>query len=680
MPPLSNALNQIVGAADKQDRLKTDKLMLVILLAHFPVTAFLAPIGYDTQSFALIASGLLAGLVVAAYITLKGTRGFSLFVGAALMLNSAILIQAQMGRIEMHFHIFASLAFLLAYRDYLPVIVAAVVGAIHHITLTYLQLESVALMGMPVMIFNYGCSWDITALHIAFVLVEAGVLIYLGHLMRADFVSNALVSGSLNQIARTQQFSAPLASVTQRTTTIDALDKTMSQTSEALGEISQVMEALSKGDLSVRVKGEYHGDLAKIKQAVNQSADNLAVTFKDLNAAFSNLAAGEFKLDAQVALQEGEFGRLMSNTQHTVAQLQQTFSQMNGVMQAMAGGDFSSRLVMDAQGEFAALQTLINQSLENVANSIEMISEVIAAQATGDLVRDLPAGVFMGQLHDLKNSINYSRNQLRDVVDVSLENANYVSVIAHSVREGAYELRGQISEQVATIKHNNSLMSQMKQTLIANTEATTETDKIARQVRAKVEQGQEVMNQTIEEIQAIQQSSHKIADIVSLIDSIAFQTNLLALNAAVEAARAGEHGRGFAVVASEVRALAQKSADAAKDIGQLIGQSVSQIEQGTKLVAQSGATFGEISQAIEEVTLRIGSVADVSQSQRNDVEQVSELLMKLQHMLEASVEKVQQTDRNASDLNDKAKGLQVEVGFFRTPKNPTEETKQIANL
>lgn len=670
MSQFNTSLNQLVVAADKQDRLKMDRLMLIILLAHFPVTAFLAPMGYDTQAFSFIASGLLAGLVIAAYITLKGTRGFSLFVGAALMLNSAILIQAQMGRIEMHFHIFASLAFLLAYRDYLPVIVAALVGAIHHIVLTYLQLESVVLMGMPVMIFNYGCSWDITALHIAFVLVEAGVLIYLGQMMRADFVANALVSGSLNEIAKTQQYSAPLTTVKQRTPTIDALDTTMTQTSAALEEISLVMDALSKGDLSVRVKSDYQGDLAKIKQAVNQSADNLALTFHDLNSAFSNLAAGQFKWDAQSALQEGEFGRLMSNTQDTVDQLQQTFTQINEVMRAMAEGDFSSRLVMDAQGEFADLQNLINQSLENVANSIEMISEVIAAQATGDLNKDLPKGVFMGQLHDLKNSINYSREQLREVVDVSLENADYVGAIAHSVREGAYELKEQIVDQVATIKHNNSLMSQMKQTLLANTEATTETDQIAKQVRVKVEQGQLVMNQTIEEIQAIQQSSHKIADIVSLIDSIAFQTNLLALNAAVEAARAGEHGRGFAVVAAEVRALAQKSADAAKDIGLLINQSVAQIEQGTKLVAQSGATFGEISQAIEEVTNRIGSVAQVSQGQRQDVEQVSDLLIQLQQMLEASVAKVEQTDRNASDLNDKAKGLQAEVGFFSTPKNP----------
>ena len=679
MNQLNASLNQLVVSADKQDRLKIDRLMLIILLAHFPVTAFLAPIGYETQSFALIASGLLAGLVVAAYVSLKGSRGFSLFVGAALMLNSAILIQTQMGRIEMHFHIFATLAFLLAYRDYLPVIAAAVVGAIHHITLTYLQLESVALMGMPVMIFNYGCSWDITALHIAFVLVEGGVLIYLGHMMRADFIANALVSGSLNQIAKTQQYSAPLTAVKQRTNTIDALDTTMTQTSDALGEISQVMEALSKGDLNVRIKGDYQGDLAKIKQAVNQSADNLAITFKELNTAFSKLAAGQFSLDAQTALQEGEFGRLMSNTQHTVAQLQQTFSQVNEVMSAMAEGNFSSRLVMDAEGEFAALQVLINQSLENVANSIEMISEVIAAQASGDLIKELPKGMFLGQLHDLKNSINYSREQLREVVDVALENADYVGVIAHSVREGAYELREQITEQVTTIKHNNSLMSQMKQTLLANTEATTETDTIARQVRAKVEQGQQVMNQTIAEIQAIQQSSHKIADIVSLIDSIAFQTNLLALNAAVEAARAGEHGRGFAVVASEVRALAQKSAAAAKDIGQLINQSVIQIEQGTKLVAQSGATFGEISQAIEEVTLRIGSVAEVSQSQRHDVEQVSDLLIKLQQMLEASVEKVEQTDRNASDLNDKAKGLQAEVGFFSTPNNPKATAPKLSN-
>ncbi|GHD49910.1 methyl-accepting chemotaxis protein [Marinobacter persicus] len=170
----------------REQALITDKQMLIILLAHVPVVGLLVPWGYGTHTFAIVASLLVGVLMVAGYFTLRGTRACSALFAAGLMLFSAIMIQAQMGRIEMHFHIFSALALVIIYRDWLPVVVAAGVIAVHHLLLTGLQLAEAQVGGMPVMIYNYGCSWGIAFLHAAFVVFEASILVYFARQMAEE--------------------------------------------------------------------------------------------------------------------------------------------------------------------------------------------------------------------------------------------------------------------------------------------------------------------------------------------------------------------------------------------------------------------------------------------------------------------------------------------------------------
>ena len=161
-----------------QDRLRTDRQMLFLLLAHVPVVGLLIPMGYDTHTFAIVASVLVGVLAGAAYGLLRGTRACGALFAVCLMLFSAIMIQAQMGRIEMHFHIFAALALVVIYRDWVPVVAGAGVIAAHHLLLTGLQLADTSLGQMPLMVFNYGCSWSIAFLHAAFVVFEASILMF----------------------------------------------------------------------------------------------------------------------------------------------------------------------------------------------------------------------------------------------------------------------------------------------------------------------------------------------------------------------------------------------------------------------------------------------------------------------------------------------------------------------
>ncbi|GBO89810.1 methyl-accepting chemotaxis protein [Marinobacter salsuginis] len=167
-------------------RERTDLQMLVLLLAHIPVVGLFVPMGYGTTTFALVASLLVGGFAAAGYGIMRGTRALSCLYAVCLMLFSAIMIQAQMGRIEMHFHIFAALALVIIYRDWLPVIVAASTIAVHHLLLTALQLGGASLGDMALMIFNYDCSWSIAFLHAAFVVFEASILVFFAIRMGAE--------------------------------------------------------------------------------------------------------------------------------------------------------------------------------------------------------------------------------------------------------------------------------------------------------------------------------------------------------------------------------------------------------------------------------------------------------------------------------------------------------------
>lgn len=167
-------------------RQRTDRQMLIILLAHIPVVGLLVPMGYGTTTFALVAALLVGVLATAGFFVIRGTRSLSSLFAICLMLFSAIMIQAQMGRIEMHFHIFAALALVIIYRDWLPVVVGAATIAVHHLALTGLQLGQVSLGNMPLMIFNYDCSWSIAFLHAAFVVFESAILVFFAIRMGAE--------------------------------------------------------------------------------------------------------------------------------------------------------------------------------------------------------------------------------------------------------------------------------------------------------------------------------------------------------------------------------------------------------------------------------------------------------------------------------------------------------------
>ena len=444
-----------------------------------------------------------------------------------------------------------------------------------------------------------------------------------------------------------------------------SLNNLLSKTKVALDEVNFVIDKMANGDLTHRIKAELSGDLAKLKRSVNTSAENVDNVLNEMNSGVLALSEGRFDVTVDV-VGNGIYSDMLTQMNSSFHALSSIIESINIAMSSMNEGDFSGTVAVEAQGSLDLLKSNINGSLHNMASVIEQISHVMEAQAAGDLTVTLPSGKFKGQLHDLKNAINYSSMKVKEVVNVAIDSSNVVSGAAQEVSDGAHDLSARVQEQASALEETSATMEQMNSQVQSNSESATGAAVLANQVKVQAHDGIEVMDKTIEAMVQIQDSSERIAEIVGLIDGIAFQTNLLALNAAVEAARAGEHGRGFAVVAGEVRNLAQKSAEAAKDIKGLVDETVQRVSHGSMLAQSSGTALKEMNDSVEEVGNMIAQIAQASKEQSEGVQQVHDAITQIDDVTQQNASLVEETTAAAESLSNQSEILRKEMMFFNT--------------
>jgi methyl-accepting chemotaxis protein len=240
-----------------------------------------------------------------------------------------------------------------------------------------------------------------------------------------------------------------------------------------------------------------------------------------------------------------------------------------------------------------------------------------------------------------------------------------VQIGAEEISSGNLDLSKRTEEQAGSLEETASSMEELTSTVKNNADNAAQANELALATCEEAERGGRVVGSAGAAMSAINVASKKIADIIGVIDEIAFQTNLLALNAAVEAARAGEHGRGFAVVASEVRNLASRSAVAAKEIKALIQDSVGKVNEGTKLVDESGKVLGEIVVRVKRVTTVMGEIASSSREQASGIEQVNKALTMMDTVTQQNAALVEQASAAAHALNDQANDLTKLIEHYR---------------
>jgi methyl-accepting chemotaxis protein len=294
-------------------------------------------------------------------------------------------------------------------------------------------------------------------------------------------------------------------------------------------------------------------------------------------------------------------------------------------------------------------------------------ADVVAKIAQGDLTVEVTTQ--KGDESSLLYRMKTMKEGLKDTVLRIKEATESVGSASGQIASGNADLSQRTEEQASSLEETASSMEELTSTVKQNADNAKQANHLAAGASTVAVKGGEVVGQVVNTMTSINESSKKIVDIISVIDGIAFQTNILALNAAVEAARAGEQGRGFAVVASEVRSLAQRSAAAAKEIKELITDSVHKVEDGTRLVDEAGKTMDEIVSSVKRVTDIMAEISAASQEQSSGIEQVNQAVVQMDEVTQQNAALVEEAAAAAESLQEQAQTLTQAVAVFKVAQN-----------
>lgn len=396
---------------------------------------------------------------------------------------------------------------------------------------------------------------------------------------------------------------------------------------------------------------------------------------KESEIANENLAIKLSELDKQKQLADQqveevnkaqiEISKHQKESEENNKKLTLAIETTNQLMEQISQGNFSDRLDEELfQGNLAPLRISIHKALDNLQASMKEISEVSSKLAQGDLSSKI-MGQYGGELDQVKQAINGSIENLSGLISkISSVSVNIQHDI-EQVRSDANKVAESSAQQSETLLATIHIVDDTTKQIQSNTQNTQKATLITTEQAEVLNEGMLVMSQMIEAMDEIRGSSEKIADIISLIDSIAFQTNLLALNAAVEAARAGEQGRGFAVVAGEVRNLAGKSADAAKDISNLIKDSNEKVQTGSELVHKVNLSLESIKQKVEILQDSVHAINQSSIEQASGAENITHSVSQADSISQQNSQMIQNTANQINEIVAKTQELDQVVKSFK---------------
>ncbi|MGI8490635.1 methyl-accepting chemotaxis protein [Pectobacterium sp. S5] len=304
-----------------------------------------------------------------------------------------------------------------------------------------------------------------------------------------------------------------------------------------------------------------------------------------------------------------------------------------------------------------------------LGNTLSMAEKI----ATGDLTMSINT-TRKDELGQLMSAMSKMNDNLHNMIDDIRVGVSQISNASSEIVAGNTDLSSRTEQQAAAVEQTAASMEQLTATVKQNADNAHHANKLAISASQTAKQGGEQVNNVVQTMTAIESSSKRIAEITSVINSIAFQTNILALNAAVEAARAGEQGRGFAVVASEVRSLAQRSSQAAKEIEGLISESVTQVSRGATLVGNAGKTMNDIVTSITQVHDIMGEIATASDEQSRGISQVSQAIVEMDSTTQQNAALVEQSSAAADSLEEQARLLKQAVSVFRLANSQHDDT------
>ena len=438
-----------------------------------------------------------------------------------------------------------------------------------------------------------------------------------------------------------------------------ALNGLLERQQSAIAQINTVMGAIAVGDFEHRVDMPLVGNFSTLKDATNNSAESVSATMNSLGQVMVSLASGDFSARMKGDI-KGDFRKQVDDA---MSAMEAALGEIGQVMQALAQGRFNKRISVELHGDLHDLKQNINQSMDALEQAVQEITQVASAMSEGDLTQTM-SNDYEGELNNIALALNGTSLSVAGIVGDVRTMVQQLRRGAEEIARGGQDLTSRTAAQASSLEETAASMEQMAGSVRLNADNSAKANRLMQDSREQAQSGGAVVTQAVEAMRQIAQASKKIADIISLIDGIAFQTNLLALNASIEAARAGEHGRGFAVVAGEVRTLAQRAADAAQEITVLIHDSSARVQQGSFLVSQTGESLDNIRSSLDLVAMTVGEIAGASNEQASGVEQVNDAVSQLDSLNQQNSALVEESAAAAGALTEQAAELNDLMEFF----------------
>ncbi|MCM2520700.1 methyl-accepting chemotaxis protein [Stenotrophomonas maltophilia] len=475
-----------------------------------------------------------------------------------------------------------------------------------------------------------------------------------GAVKLADGIANGRLDNSIDASGNDE--------VTQLLRSMQRMQAQLQSVMAAQGELARQHDA---GSLSYRMdESAFPGDYGRMVHETNALVGSHVQVQNRLIEVMKHYARGDLSVDMDPL--PGEKAAITQAMDETKTSLSAINGEIRRLATAAAAGDFSLRGDEDRFAyEFRDMVAGLNRLMQTTDENLVQVSTLLQAISRGDLTVRMQ-GDFHGVFARMRDDCNATVDQLKQIVGRIQSSASSINLAAGEIASGNTDLSRRTEQQAANLEETAASMEELTSTVKQNAEHARQANQLAIGAHGVASQGGEVVGQVVTTMSAIEASSKKIAEIISVIDGIAFQTNILALNAAVEVARAGEQGRGFAVVASEVRTLAQRSAGAAKEIKGLIEDSVGKVADGSALVRQAGTTMGEIVASVQRVTDIMADISAASQEQSSGIEQVNQAVVQMDETTQQNAALVEEASAAARSMEEQANLLAEAVSVFRT--------------
>jgi methyl-accepting chemotaxis protein len=488
----------------------------------------------------------------------------------------------------------------------------------------------------------------------------------------ANNLEKAAIEGRLSTRADASKYQGDFRKV------VEGVNNCLDAVIGPLNVAADYVDKFANGVIPPAIKDNYNGDFNVIKENLNSCIHALNSLVADANMLAIAAAEGQLSTRADATKHWGDYRKVVEGVNATLDSVIRPLNVAADCVDRISQGDIPANITDTYYGDFNTIKDNLNTCIDAVNRLVSDADMLAEAASEGRITKRADTTQHQGDFRKIVEGVNATLETIVAPIIAVKEAVETINTAAGEISSGNNDLSSRTEQQASTLEETAASMEELASTVKHNAENAKEANQLALTASSVAVKGGEVVAEVVATMSAINTSAKKIEDIISVIDGIAFQTNILALNAAVEAARAGEQGRGFAVVAGEVRNLAQRSASAAKEIKDLITDSVTKTAEGTKQVENAGNTMDEVVTSVKRVSDIISEIAAASIEQSQGIAQVNGAVTTLDEATQQNAALVEQAAAAAESLVEQANALTDVVAVFKLD-NTTSARKSKAN-